>query len=169
MPLVKDGNIAEDRWVHVADGEDIPMDAAIIVSADRWIADRASLVHRNAETGVRLRNDQSPEDFGEDLHRFGVVALEFPAFKDGRAYTQARLLRDRYRFHGEIRAFGDVLRDQLLFMQRCGIDAFEIRKQADAEAFAQAIGEISVFYQPAADGRHPVSALRHRALASWAY
>lgn len=169
MPLVKDTEIVEDTWTHVADGEDIPLDRAIIVSADRWLADRASLVHRNGPVGVRLRNDQSAEDLGEDLYRFGVVALEFPAFKDGRAYTQARLLRERYRFDGEVRAVGDVLRDQLLFMQRCGIDAFEIRKQADAEAFHKAINEISAFYQPAADDRQPVSAHRNRAVASWAY
>lgn len=169
MPVVKDGIIIEDPWVHVADGEDMPMNSPVVVSADRWLTDRASLVHRNGRIGVRLRNDQSPDDLGEDLYRFGVVALEFPAFKDGRAYTQARLLRERYRFTGEIRAVGDVLRDQLLFMQRCGIDAFEIRKQADAEAFAKAVGEISVYYQPAADDRRPVSALRHRAVASWAY
>lgn len=169
MPLVKDKEIVEDTWTHIADGEDIPLDRPAIVSADRWLADRASLVHRNGPIGVRLRNDQSPEDLGEDLYRFGVVALEFPAFKDGRAYTQARLLRERYRFDGEVRAFGDVLRDQLLFMQRCGIDAFEIRKQADAESFQKAISEISVFYQPAADDRRPVSAQRSRAVASWAY
>lgn len=169
MPLVRNGEITADTWTHIADGEDAPHDAPIIVSADRWIAERASLVHRIAPVGVRLRNDQSPDQLGEDLYRFGVVAIEFPAFKDGRAYTQARLLRERYRFTGEIRAFGDVLRDQLLFMQRCGIDAFEIRKQADAEAFQKAIGEISVFYQPAADGRQPLSALRNRAVASWAY
>ena len=169
MPLVKDKSIVEDSWTHIADGEDVPLEASIIVSADRWLADRASLVHRNGPVGVRLRNDQSPEELGEDLHRFGVIALEFPAFKDGRAYTQARLLRERFRFEGEVRAFGDVLRDQLLFMQRCGIDAFEIRKQGDAEAFRKAISEISVFYQPAADDRRPVSAQRNRALASWAY
>ena len=168
MPLVKDKEIVEDAWTHIADGEDIPLDGPVIVSADRWLADRASLVHRNGPIGVRLRNDQSPEDLGKDLYRFGVIGLEFPAFKDGRAYTQARLLRKRYRF-GEIRAFGDVLRDQLLFMQRCGIDAFEIRKQGDAEAFRKAINEISVFYQPAADDRRPVSAQRNRAVASWAY
>ena len=169
MPLVKDKSIVEDSWTHIADGEDVPLGAAIIVSADRWLADRDSLVHRNGPVGVRLRNDQSPEMLGEDLHRFGVIALEFPAFKDGRAYTQARLLRERFRFGGEVRAFGDVLRDQLLFMQRCGIDAFEIRKQADAEAFEKAVNEISVFYQPAADDRRPASAQRNRALASWAY
>lgn len=169
MPLVKDNRIAEDRWAHIADGEDLPLDGPVIVSADRWRADRASLVHRNGEIGIRLRNDQRLAEVAEDLYRFGVVALEFPAFKDGRAYTQARLLRERYRFKGEVRAFGDVLRDQLLFMHRCGIDAFEIRKQADAEAFEKALGEISVFYQPAADDRRTAGSLRQRALASWAY
>jgi len=169
MPVVKDGNIIEDSWTHIADGEDLPVDSPVIVSAGRWQADRASLVHRLGPIGIRLPNDRSPEELGEDLYRFGVVAREFPAFKDGRAYTQARLLRERYRFSGEVRAYGDVLRDQLLFMQRCGIDTFEIRKQSDAEAFAKAAGEISVFYQPAADDRRPVSALRHRAVASWAY
>ena len=92
MPLVKDGQITEDTWTHIADGEDAPRDDPIIVSADRWLAERASLVHRNAPLGVRLRNDQSPEDLGEDLYRFGVVALEFPAFKDGRAFRP-------YRYH----------------------------------------------------------------------
>ncbi|MEQ9121625.1 MAG: DUF934 domain-containing protein, partial [Alphaproteobacteria bacterium] len=135
MPLVRNRQIVEDTWTHVADGEDMPLEAAVIVSADRWLSERATLVHRNAPVGVRLRNDRPLDDIAGDLFRFGVIALEFPAFKDGRAYTQARLLRERYRFHGEVRACGDVLRDQLLFMQRCGIDAFEIRKQADAEAF----------------------------------
>lgn len=169
MPLVKDRQITEDRWTNVADGEDIPAGVPVIVSADRWLADRESLVHRNGEVGIRLRNDQALDDVTEDLYRFGVVALEFPAFKDGRAYTQARLLRERYRFGGEVRAFGDVLRDQLLFMQRCGIDAFEVRKQGDAEAFEAAINEISVFYQPAADGRQTVAASRPNLVASWAY
>ena len=169
MPLVKDRKIVEDSWTHVADGEDIPNGADVIVSAGRWLAERASLVHRNGGIGVRLRNDQRPEDVAEDLYRFGVVALEFPAFKDGRAYTQARLLRERFRFEGEVRAFGDVLRDQLLFMHRCGIDAFEVRKHADAQAFERAVNEISVFFQPASDSGTPVTALRQRALASWAY
>ena len=88
MPLVKDGSIVPDRWTHVADNEDIPGGKPVIVSADRWLTDRESLVHRNGEIGVRIRNDQSPNDVGRDLYRFGVVALEFPAFKDGLAYTQ---------------------------------------------------------------------------------
>lgn len=165
MPLVKNRQIAEDRWTHVADNEDIPARTPVIVSADRWLGDRESLVHREGEIGIRLRNNQSPDDVAADLYRFGVVALEFPVFRDARAYAQARLLREHYRFDGELRAFGDVLRDQVPFMRRCGIDAFEIRKQADAEAIGTALGETGVCDQPAADGRRPISSARPGAVA----
>jgi len=77
----------------------------------------------------------------------------FPTFRDGRAYSQARLLRERYQFRGELRATGQVLRDQLLFLQRAGFDAFEVLKDADAAAFAEAVHRYSVFYQPTGDGR----------------
>jgi uncharacterized protein (DUF934 family) len=77
----------------------------------------------------------------------------FPNFRDGRAYSQARLLRERHQFRGELRATGQVLRDQLLFLQRAGFDAFEVTKDADAAAFAEAVQRYSVFYQPTGDGR----------------
>ena len=168
MPLVKDRAIVEDVWVYVADDEEAPASGAVIVGAGRWIAERESLMRRNAPVGVLLRNDLDPAEVAADLHRFGVVALEFPAFRDGRAYTQARLLRERYGFRGELRATGEVLRDQAPFMRRCGVDAFEIGSGADAGAFGRAISEISVFYQPAADGSGPAAA-RRQATASWAY
>lgn len=168
MPLVKNRKIVEDGWIHVADGDEVPASGAVIVGAGRWIAERESLTRRNAPVGVLLRNDQDPAEVAADLDRFGVVALEFPAFRDGRAYTQARLLRERYGFRGELRATGEVLRDQAPFMRRCGIDAFETGSGADAGAFARAISEISVFYQPPADGSGP-AAPRRGATASWAY
>jgi uncharacterized protein (DUF934 family) len=87
--------------------------------------------------------------------------LVVPKFKDGRAYSQARLLRERHGFRGELRATGDVLRDQFQFLLRAGFDAFEVKKPADAKVFAQAAARFSVFYQPSADGRPP--ALRRRA------
>jgi uncharacterized protein (DUF934 family) len=88
------------------------------------------------------------------------VALVFPNFRDGRAYSQARLLRERYGFRGELRATGEVLRDQFLFLVRAGFDAFEVKKDVDVAAFAAAVARYSVFYQPTADGRP--SALRAR-------
>jgi uncharacterized protein (DUF934 family) len=89
-----------------------------------------------------------------------VVALVFPTFRDGRAYSQARLLRERHGYDGELRATGQVLRDQFMFMLRAGFDAFQVKKQADAEAFAVTANRYSVFYQPTGDGR--VTALNRR-------
>ncbi|MBI2977394.1 MAG: DUF934 domain-containing protein, partial [Rhodospirillales bacterium] len=120
MPLLKEGAFVADPWVTVADGADIPADVPVIVSQERWLERAKELAGRNAPIGVRLKSHQSPETIAEDLHRFSLVALEFPHFKDGRAYSYARLLRERYGFKGEIRAVGNVLRDQHLFMIRCG-------------------------------------------------
>jgi uncharacterized protein (DUF934 family) len=94
------------------------------------------------------------------LGRLALVALVFPTFKDGRAYSQARSLRERFGFRGEIRATGDVLRDQFLFLHRAGFDSFEVRKAGDAAAFCEALQKYNVFYQPAADGEG--GALRRR-------
>src|SRR5262249_23081875 len=82
-----------------------------------------------------------------------LVALVFPTFKDGRAYSQARLIRERYAFRGELRATGQVLRDQLLFMHRAGFDAFEVSKDKDAAVFAESLKRYSVFSAPTGDGR----------------
>src|SRR5439155_14573700 len=82
-----------------------------------------------------------------------LIALVFPKFSDGRAFSQARLLRERYGFRGELRATGQVLRDQFLFLLRAGFDAFEVTKDADAAAFTDAERRYSVFYQPTGDGR----------------
>jgi uncharacterized protein (DUF934 family) len=87
---------------------------------------------------------------------------EFPRFRDGRAYSYARLLRERYGFEGEIRAVGDVLMEQLMFMLRVGFDAFEISEQNPLEAYRTAVGEFSVWYQPTGDGRPTAVSLRHR-------
>ncbi|MFC2951686.1 DUF934 domain-containing protein [Marinicaulis aureus] len=105
-------------------------------------------------TALKISNDTSLADVKCDLAGFSTIILEFPAFKDGRAYSQARLLRERYGYTGEIRARGDVLRDQLLFMARCGVDAFEFT--GDVDGANAALNEFSFAYQPAADDLAPV-------------
>lgn len=110
--------------------------------------------HADAEALV-VSNDSALDDIADDLSAFSVIVLEFPAFKDGRAYSQARLLRERYKFAGEIRARGEILRDQLLFMARCGFDAFEFSGD-DAEAAEGALREFTYCYQAAADRAEPV-------------
>jgi uncharacterized protein (DUF934 family) len=160
MPLLKGGKVAEDNWQTVDDGDDLPLNGQVIVSLDRWLAEREFLVGHNSPLGIRLRSDQRADDIGDDLDRFDVILLDFPTFRDGRAYSQARRLRERFGYRGEVRAVGNVLRDQWAFMQRCGFDSFEI-DAADAEAvWAATDSEISVFYQPGADRRPSVLALR---------
>lgn len=159
MSLIKDGRPANDPWTTVGDDGTLP-DGPAIVTLARWQATRDELAARNAPLGLRLRSDQPPALVAADLGRFAVVALEFPKFTDGRAYSYARLLRERHGFRGEIRAVGNVLRDQLLFMQRCGFDAFEVADEK-AAAWDRAMAEFSVRYQPASDDRPAALALRH--------
>jgi uncharacterized protein (DUF934 family) len=160
MPLVKNARIATDIFVHIADGAELPGDGAILVSAARFLEDPETLLRRGGKLGVIWPNNRNLDDLVPYLDRLAVVALVFPTFRDGRAYSQARLLRERYGYDGELRATGQVLRDQFVFMLRAGFDAFEVKKQADAEAFAETVKRYSVFYQPTGDGR--VTALNRR-------
>ena len=165
MPLVKSGKIMSDAFVHVADDDPLPDGGAILISAARFLADPEALSHRAGGTGVIWPNNRDVDDLVPYLERLAVVALVFPTFRDGRAYSQARLLKERYGYRGELRATGQVLRDQFLFMLRAGFDAFEVKKESDAEAFANTVKRYSVFYQPTGDGRmtalHRRMMLRH--------
>ena len=161
MPLVKAGQIVNDPYLRVLDDAPIPDDAAVIVPAARFLADAEELTKRSAPLGVLWPNDRKISELAPYLDKIALVALVFPTFKDGRAYSQARILRERYQFRGELRATGQVLRDQFLFLLRAGFDSFEVVKDADAQAFKDAIHRYSVFYQPAADGQ--LSAFRRRA------
>ena len=160
MPLVKGGKITDDTFVAVADDAALPEAGDVLVSATRYLQDPDSFAKRTGKTGVTWPNNRDLDDLVPHLERLAVVALAFPSFRDGRAYSQARLLRERHGYRGELRATGQVLRDQFVFMLRAGFDAFEVRKQADAEAFAQTVKRYSVFYQPTGDGR--ITALHRR-------
>src|SRR5579864_2480860 len=153
MPLVKNGKIATDIFVRVADDGELPESGNALVSAARFLENPESLLAKTAKLGVIWPNNRDLDDLVPFLDRLAVVALVFPTFRDGRAYSQARLLRERHGFDGELRATGQVLRDQFVFMQRAGFDAFEVKKESDAEAFASTSKRYSVFYQPTGDGR----------------
>jgi uncharacterized protein (DUF934 family) len=160
MPLVKGGKITTDPLLHIADDADIPDEGAILISAARFLEAPDVLSSRPGQTGVLWPNNRDVDDLVPYLGRLAAVALVFPTFRDGRAYTQARLLRERHGFKGELRATGQVLRDQFVFMLRAGFDAFEVKKPGDAEAFAATVKRYSVFYQPTGDGR--ITALHRR-------
>ncbi len=170
MPLVKGGKIMGDAFVHVADDAPLPAAGAILISAARFLAEAEVLASRVGQTGVIWPNNRDLDDLVPHLDRLALVALVFPNFRDGRAYSQARLLRERHGYRGELRATGQVLRDQFVFMLRAGFDAFEVKKESDAEAFAATAKRYSVFYQPTGDGRitalHRRLQLRHSESAS---
>lgn len=153
--IIKNRQIIEDHWQHVTDGAELPA-GPVIVPLACWKQQRTVLLERGEPVGVRLPNTVNPAELAEDLPKLAVVALEFPKFADGRAYSQARLLRERYGYQGEIRAVGDVLRDQLLFMARSGFDAFELRADRRLDDALAAFGEFSESYQPATDQPLPL-------------
>src|SRR6266849_11180256 len=151
MPLIKNGRVIADRYV--------------LVPAARFLADAAEIIQRDAPIGVIWPNNRKVAELAPHLDRLALVVLVFPNFKDGRAYSQARLLRERYGYRGELRATGQVLRDQFLFLVRAGFDALEAAKASDVDAFASALRRYTVFYQTAGEGRISAARLRLAAKA----
>ncbi|NQU72715.1 MAG: DUF934 domain-containing protein [Rhodospirillales bacterium] len=148
MTLLKDGRTVGDDWLEVDGDQPLPSAEAVIVSLPRWKQDRTELLGRNIRLGVRLASDEAAEDIADDLARIDLIAIEFPKFTDGRGYSTARILRERYSFKGEIRAVGNVLRDQLRFMARCGFDAVQLNSDTAELDWRDAQAEINTQYQP---------------------
>ena len=162
--LIKHRKPAADSWQRldrdiqrwVSPGEDgfvpdFPRGADLIVPLALWRLRRDDLLHHTGGVGVWLDAGDDPEAIALDLHRLDLVAVNFPKFSDGRGFSTARLLRERYGFEGELRAIGDVGRDQLAFLERCGFDAFQLRDGVDARRALASFDEVSVEYQ--ADAR----------------
>ncbi len=162
MALIKNKAVSDDSWTYVGDDENLPVEESIIISLNRWQGEHEALSKRKSPLGIRLSSDQPPLEIEDDLSKFDVVALDFPAFTDGRAYSYARLLRERYGFSGEIRAVGNVLRDQLDLMHRCGFDTFEVADEKTAKKWLDAIAEIDMSYQPTGDGSDTIMSQRLR-------
>jgi uncharacterized protein (DUF934 family) len=148
MALIKHGRLIVDDWLTIADDAMLPPAGPVIVSLSRWKADREALLARNTGRGVLLAGGDAAEELAGDLSRIDLIAVAFGKFTDGRGYSTARLLRERYRYAGELRAVGNVLRDQLGFMARCGFDAVELDSADAGRDWREAVGEISGQYQP---------------------
>ncbi len=149
--LIRDGQIVDDDWQRLDDEAALPASGRCIVTLARW-REQDIRPGEALQIGVLIPNTEDVETLSaSELASWALIALEFPAHGDGRAYSQARLLRDRLAFDGELRATGDVLRDQLFYMQRCGFNAFELAPGRDPEDALAALREFTVCYQPAAD------------------
>ncbi len=157
--LLKSGAFVADTFTAVVDDAPLP-DGPAIVSLARFEKDRAGLLERNAPLGVRLKSDENPARLGDDVNHLSLVVLEFPKFRDGRAFSWARMLRTRFGFKGEIRAVGDFLYDQISYQHRTGFDAWEVPDHFTLEQFRRALGEMTGVYQPSADGKKTIRELR---------
>jgi uncharacterized protein (DUF934 family) len=158
MRVIKDRAVVNDDWQLIREldcSKPIP-EGKVILSFIDWQASRDELLKRDTEHAIWIDGDTEIEDLLEDLEHFSIIALDFPAFKDGRSYSHACLLRQRYGYKGDLRAIGDVLRDQLFYMQRCGMNSFEVREDKDIEDALKSLNEFSVRYQAAADGAVPI-------------
>ena len=156
MRVIKSDQVVTDLWERIADPA-LPLPAGdLILPFAFWQAHRDALAGRAGKIAVCLNGDDDLEAVADFLPLFEMIALEFPNFKDGRSYSHARLLRERFGFRGELRAVGDVLRDQLFFMRRCGIDAFQVREDKDADDALKGLSGFTVKYQTAADKEPPI-------------
>jgi uncharacterized protein (DUF934 family) len=165
MALIKDRKLAHDSWQLLEPRADaamplIPEDGDVIVPLSAWRALRNELTVRRGRLGVWLGGSDEPADISGDLPHFQLIAVRFASFTDGRGYSIARLLRERFGWRGELRAIGDIQRDQLYYLHRCGFDAFDLRAGEDVETAIAAFKDFSEAYQTSVD--RPVPLFRRR-------
>lgn len=158
---LKDGVVTDNSWqVVAADSESLPA-GDILVPAAFWQQNQQLLQDHSGQVGVWIDSHEEIEEFATTVARLPVVAINFPKFVDGRGFSLARLLRERYGYIGEIRAIGHFIRDQLFLMQRCGFNAFQFDSEVDLAAASQSLADFSDSYQVAADEPEPLFR-RHR-------
>lgn len=158
--IIRQRQVVADNWQLLkpaADGSlTVPADGDVIVPLGEWRGQRDALLKRAGKLGVWLDSNEDPALIADDLRHFELIAVNFPQFVDGRGYSIARMLRERFGWRGELRAIGDVLRDQLFYLSRCGFDAFDLRAGQDAQAALAAFGDFSEAYQSSAAQPQPL-------------
>ena len=146
MQIIKDKQLIEDNWDFIAD--DTPITTGnISISIDRWQTEKQALMNRDGLLGVRLNSETDITEIIADLANFQLIEVNFPAFTDGRAFTQAKLLRSRYDYQGEIRAVGHFMRDQVYYLGQVGVNAFNPTDWQDLSGAIKSLDDFSVSYQ----------------------
>lgn len=168
LTILRGGELVEDNWTLIEDGrtEIGPTGGKIIVTLARWRAEREALLGAHAAVGVLVPNTADIEAVFPEIADRALLVLQFPAFTDGRALSQAVVLRKRLGFKGELRAVGDVLRDLVFWLGRCGFDSIVPRQDQSLEGCRAALRELTVAYQAAADEHTPVWVRRRAAQAA---
>lgn len=164
--IIKNGQVIDENW-HLlpkdATLEGLPNCDDLIVPLGLWVDHNKALLARDGGLGVWLDAGEEIEEIADQLDCFEVIALNFPSFTDGRHSSTAYLLRTRYGYQGEVRAIGDVLRDQLFALRRCGFDAFALREDKDPLEALKAFEDFSDAYQASSDQPQPLFRRRQSA------
>lgn len=147
MKIIKDHQIIENTWTFVADDHEL-IKGNVSVTLGRWKKDKAQILQQQQKIGIRLYPTDTVADLANDLEKIDLIELDFPVFKDGRGFSQARLLRGRYHFQGEIRATGNYMVDQIYYLSRVGVNAFEIKNHDLINTALTVLNDFSVTYQP---------------------
>lgn len=145
--LILDKQLVDDGWKYLDNDDSLLSGVDVVVPLARWKAERETLRQHDAGVGVRIEPGEGIEDIVPDLADIPLVCLNFPTFYDGRGLSYARELREHHRYSGQIRAVGDVHRDVVLGMYRCGINAFDIREGKSIADALIAFGDFSTAYQ----------------------
>ena len=157
--IVKNNVIIDDSWILVEASDQVTFDQLpdgdLILPYRLWKDNRTGTPDRSGFIAVWLDSDEPPQLIADSLQQLPLVAINFPVFTDGRGYSYARLLRERYGFQGEIRAIGDVSQDQLFFLKRCGFDSFAVRADKDIEEAIRGMQPFADNYQAACDQQLP--------------
>ncbi len=169
MPkLINRQQLLTDQWLRIDDAAasatPVPDIVPVLVSLACWQRDRLTLATRQGPLGVELATHHEASAIAEHVRSFALVAIHFPKFTDGRGYSLARTLREQLRFPGELRATGDVLRDQLFILSRVGFDTFALRDDQDVDASLAAFRDFSEAYQVSVE--RPIPLFRRRAAAN---
>lgn len=160
MPIIKDGAVvADDAWIIIEAEADVPTEGDVIIPLDVAAEKAERLSNHNGRLGLFIPNDADVEAYAELIKKADLIQLELPAFTDGRAYSQARLLREELEFEGELRVKGDVLVDQAAYLKRCGFDSFDFEGEFDSQVWQKALSIMSTGYQ-----RNYRDQLKHREL-----
>lgn len=147
MQLIKDKSIIEDQQQFIADDQPLPNDGDITVSLGRWLKDRNTLLNHKGKLGVRLEPSDATAEIAEDLKKLALVEVNFPVYTDGRAFSHAQLVRDRYQYQGEIRAVGEFMADQVFYLSRVGVNAFQLPDPAQLPVALNTLNDFSRSYQ----------------------
>ncbi len=166
--VIRGRRVENDAWAVVGLPPHEDLTAAlpagpVLVPLAAWKERREEIAARHGALGVWLKPADDPADIVADLDKFAVIAVHFPKFTDGRGYSTAALLRTRYGYRGELRAFGDVGRDQLFYLARCGFDAFKLAPERDPDAALASFNDFTIRYQGSVDDPAPL--FRKRAVA----